>query len=140
MKHIALTGLLPGLLLLGACAATPEQIARQDARDAKSEADLATALVGYSAGKPVNCFNPRGDNTATFGDKIVYRGGSSRVIVAETTGGCFGLARDDIIVTRSMQGGQLCTGDIISTLDRTNQFPSGSCAFTNFTPYRKTRG
>lgn len=135
MKHIVT---LSAVLMLGACAATPEQIARDTAQQVKTEAELADALKGYAAGTPVSCINPRNDNTTIFGDKIMYRGGSSRVYVTNTNGGCFGLRRNDIIVTRSTNG-QLCSGDIVTTVDPTSRMQSGSCAFGEFVPYKRVR-
>ena len=120
---------------LASCAATPQQVAREEASAAQSEARLATALAGLVPGNPTACINPRGLNTTTYGDKILYRQGR-RAYLATTNGGCFGLSRDDIIVTRTPSG-QLCRGDIITTVDRNSRFPSGSCSFGDFTPYTR---
>jgi hypothetical protein len=138
LRYVLSALMLPSLVLLTSCAITPEQMARQDADTARTEVKLAKALAGYTAGKPVSCISPRNQNTTIFGNAILYSGGSSRKYLTTTNGGCFGLKRDDIIVTRSTNG-QLCSGDIVTTVDRTSQFQSGSCSFGDFIPYSRNR-
>lgn len=129
---------LPALALLAGCTATPAQIAREDARVERDDARLARALAGYTAGQPLKCISPQRENTTIFGDRILYGGASSRKYLTTTTGGCFGLKRNDIIVTRSV-GGQICAGDIVTTLNPTSQTPSGACSFGEFVPYSRRR-
>lgn len=124
-------------LLLTACAATPAQVAREQADDARIAAKLDRKLAGYVPGEPTSCIQPRDANVDIFGDTLVYDTGS-RLYRTQTTGGCFGLRRDDIIVTRSFNG-QLCRGDIVRTVDRAAGFPSGSCSFGDFVPYTRPR-
>lgn len=130
---------LPGLLLLGACAATPQEIERAAAADARTAAKLDQRLAGYTPGQPTSCIPMRNTSVEIFGDTLVYRMGSNQLYVTNTNGGCLGLKRDDIIVTRSY-GTQLCRGDFVRTIDRATQFPSGACTFGDFTPYTRRRG
>lgn len=130
--------LLP-LLALAGCAMTPREAAQRDARDAKDLTRLAERLRGYEPGKPQSCigaFN-RNRNVTVYGDTLVYRDGA-KLYRTDTGGGCFGLRRDDIIVTRSFTG-QICRGDIVTTVDRTSGFNSGSCTYGDFIPYTKKR-
>jgi len=131
--------LLPcAAVLLASCAATPEQVAREEAANARDAARLEKRLAGYTPGEPTSCIQPRGaDNLQIYGDTLVYDLGN-RLYRTQTTGGCFGLKRDDIIVTRSF-GSQLCRGDIVRTVDRTAGFPSGACSFGDFVPYTRER-
>lgn len=69
-----------------------------------------------------------------IGDKLVYREGRNRIYVSNTNGGCEGVARGDMLVTRQF-GPRLCRGDIAETVDRTARFPTGSCVIGAFTPY-----
>ena len=131
---------LPVLTLLAGCAASPQEVARVDAMRAEEDVRLERALAGRVAGPPINCLNTRNMNTSVFGDRILYRNGSGSrgtVYLSRTNGGCFGLRRDDILVSQTPIG-QFCRGDIITTVDRTSGITSGSCAYGDFVPY--TRG
>lgn len=125
-------------LILSSCAATPAQIARDQADTARTQAKLDKRLAGYTAGKTTDCIRPVNASVDIFGDTLVYRDSGTRLYKTTTTGGCFGLKRDDIIVTRSFNG-QLCRGDIVRTVDRTGGFPSGSCSFGDFVSYTRDR-
>lgn len=126
------------MILLAGCAMTPEQSAREAAGDARTQAKLDRKLAGYSPGEPRGCIpRTRTMDLSIFGDTLVYRDGRT-LYVNRTSGGCFGLKRDDILVTRSF-GSQMCSGEIITTVDRTSSFPSGSCAFGEFVPYTRPR-
>ncbi len=128
---------LAALALTAGCAATPQETAREDARQAREVARLERSLAGWSPGKPTSCIQTRNANVQIYGDTLVYDDGARRYRT-QTTGGCFGLRRDDIIVTRSF-GASLCQGDIVRTVDRTAGFPSGACAFGEFVPYTRNR-
>lgn len=132
---------LPMVALLAGCAATPEQIARDDAANAETAAKLATALAGRTAGTPTNCLNTRGLNLDIYGDKLLFRStGRGRVYVNQTSGGCFGMRRDDILVSSTPQA-QFCRGDIITAVDRNTGFQTGACSYGDFVPYtRAPRG
>jgi hypothetical protein len=132
---------LPLMALLAGCAATPEQIASDDRRNARDEEKLARELAGLVPGRPTACVNTRNLNVQVFGDRLLYKSSNRRAYLNQTTGGCFGLRRDDIIVTQSFNAGQQCSGEIIRTVDRTSGFPSGACSFGEWIPYtRAPRG
>jgi hypothetical protein len=125
------------LAALAGCTASAEQSARQAAADARNQARLEQRLARYTPGTPQSCINPIRANSTVYGNTILYNDGAT-LYRTETSGGCFGLKRDDIIVTRSI-GSQLCRGDLVRTVDRTSGFPSGACAFGEFTPYKRIR-
>ncbi len=127
--------LIPMMLLAG-CTATPAQVARDDARQDRDRAKLEKRLAGFEPGEPVDCIRQFNSNVAIYGDQLLYQEGAGRLYRTQTSGGCFGLKRDDIIVTKSFNG-QLCRGDIIRTVDRTAGFQSGACTIGTFTPYRR---
>jgi hypothetical protein len=130
---------LPCLFLLAGCTMSAQESAREQAADARDAARLEKALVGREAGKPESCINPmNATNLSIYGETLVYKDGRT-FWVNKPLGGCFGLKRDDIVVTRSY-GSQLCRGDIVRTIDRTGGFPTGACSFGDFVPYRKPRG
>lgn len=125
-------------LILSACAATPAQIAQEQSEAARTQAKLEKRLTGYTPGRTVDCIRPVNASVDIYGDTLVYRETGSRLYKTTTSGGCFGLRRDDIIVTRSFNG-QLCRGDLVHTVDRGSGFPSGACAFGDFTTYVRNR-
>ncbi|KQN25881.1 hypothetical protein ASE86_06725 [Sphingomonas sp. Leaf33] len=128
---------LAALALTAGCAATPQQTARADAEQSRDIARLERDLAGWSPGAPQSCIQTRNANVKIYGDTLVYDDGARRYR-NQTTGGCFGLKRDDIIVTQTF-GSQFCRGDIVRTVDRTAGFPSGACAFGDFVPYTRDR-
>jgi hypothetical protein len=127
------------LVLLAGCAPTMAQRERMAQDQARDQAKLDAALAGLTPGQPQSCVNPtdlRSANTETFGNTILYKVTRNLIYRNDTSGGCFGLSRDDIIVTKSYTG-QMCRGDIVRTIDRASRTPSGSCAFGDFVQYRK---
>ncbi|MHA6724120.1 hypothetical protein [Sphingomonas sp. RS2018] len=124
------------LALLAGCTATAQEAERQAAEDSRVQAKLDKRLAGYTPGRPQSCFRPYQTQQEIYGDTLVYRDGR-RLWVTKTSGGCFGLKRDDIVVTRSTSA-SYCSGDIVRTVDRTSAFPSGACSFGEFVPYTKT--
>lgn len=101
------------------------------------EAAYARLLAGKTAGAPQSCLDTDRPPTqlSAFGDKLVYRVSRRLVYVNQTTGGCEGVAHDDVLVTQRFQS-RSCHGDIARTVDRVAQFTTGSCALGDFTPYR----
>lgn len=135
MIRIALTAavLTP---LLAACAMTPQETARYQAREDKIAADLEKRLANYEPGRPQSCIRPYQADMTIYGDTLIYRQGST-LYRTETTG-CSGLRRDDIVVTKSING-ELCRGDIVRTIDRSVGMLSGVCSFGEFTPYKRIK-
>ena len=125
-------------LMLTSCAATPAQVARDQADTARTQQRLDKRLAGFTPTGTNQCIRPVNAQVDIFGDTLVYSDSASRLHVTNTTGGCFGLKRDDIIVTRSFSS-QFCSGDIVQTVDRTNGFPSGACSFGEFVTYTRDR-
>lgn len=122
--------------LLGACAMTPQEVARYEAREAKISAALEKRLVNYEPGRPQTCIRPFRSEMTIYGDTLLYRDGAT-YYRTETTG-CSGLRRDDIVVTKSING-ELCRGDIVRTIDRSAGMLSGVCSFGEFVPYKRVK-
>jgi hypothetical protein len=125
------------LVALAGCVSSAEQLSREAAVDARAAERLERRLAGYVAGTPQACIQPFRANSSVYDNTIVYDAGG-RLYRTDTGGGCFGLRRDDIIVTRTI-GTQLCRGDLVRTVDRTSGFQSGACSFGDFIPYTRTR-
>lgn len=134
--RLALIGLAAGVFACGGMA----QDARRTDADARVQAGLDRELKGLVAGRPQSCINSfetRDSSVTSYGETLVYRTTGSTRYVTHTSG-CTGIGGngDNILVTRTPSS-QLCRGDIATTVDRTSHFPSGSCSFGDFTPYRK---
>ena len=101
----------------------------------KGEKKLAKLLKGRVAGEPKSCIRDRPvrsfqviDNTA-----IVYRIG--RTIWVNRTKNPDSLDDSDTLVFRRY-GSQLCSTDIVSTIDRFAGFYTGNVFLDDFVPYR----
>ncbi|WP_380783835.1 hypothetical protein [Sphingomonas sp. R86520] len=129
--------MLPTAMLVAGCTQTQAEVERAQVREAGVQEQLAKALAGLVPGKPETCMNqfPQKQSSG-FGATILYRVSSKLVYRSDTAGGCEGIARGDILVTRTPSG-QLCRGDIAQTIDQSSRFPTGSCSFGDFVPYRK---
>lgn len=121
------------LLLLAGCTTTADT----GQADARNRARLERALAGLTPGEPVSCIRrDQFNEIRTFDGTILYVAGRNRLWRNDVVGGCPGLRRDDIVVTRSF-GSQICDRDIIQTRARTGGFMSGSCSLGKFTPYTR---
>jgi hypothetical protein len=124
---------VPVILLLAGLTAADAAQHRPDPGIAKIEKQLR----GLKAGAPVRCL-PR-DKTSeimTADGVILYIAGKGRMWRNDVVGHCNGLARGDIVVTRSITG-QLCDGDIVQTRAPIGGMFTGSCSLGKFTPYTK---
>lgn len=129
--------MLPAAMLASGCTQTQAEVERAQVRDASVQEKLAKELAGLVPGKPQNCISQFPQKSSSgYGATILYRANSKLIYRNDTAGGCEGIGRDDILVTRTPTG-QLCRGDIAQTFDRTSRFPTGSCSFGDFIPYRK---
>ncbi|MBX9730674.1 MAG: hypothetical protein K2X59_05040 [Sphingomonas sp.] len=134
MRIITLTA----LLLLAGCTANARSSSNQtvDARDA---AELAKALDGLTPGKPQTCINPltRRYETKTIGNTILYRVDRNLVYRTEAPG-CSRAATGDALISNNF-GSQLCSGQILQTVDLFARFETGSCSLGEFTPYTRAK-
>jgi hypothetical protein len=142
MRILTLLPLTTVAVAIAGCTPTPAERARIAQVAATNQADLATTLRGLTPGKPTQCigqYTTRQVNA--YGPTIVYTISPRLKFVSQTAGGCEGIgqrSRGDILVTRTTTG-QLCSGDIAQTVDRSSGFFTGSCSFGEFVPYRKER-
>ena len=129
---------LPAAAMLASCSTTPVQ----ETRSPEAERELAQALAGRVAGKPVACLpRSRADNMQIVDDwTILFKDGRT-VYVQNPRGGCPGIAsRRNILVTRLWGAGQLCSGDISHLVDPTSGIGGGACVFSEFVPYTRPAG
>jgi len=121
--------------MLGSCSTTPvEQV-----RSPRAQKELADALAGRVAGKPVSCLpSYRADNMQIIDDwTILFRDGRT-IYVQNPRGGCPGIgSRRNILVNRVFGTNQLCSGDISHLLDPVSGIQGGACVFGDFVPYTR---
>ena len=127
---------LIALALLGGCATAHNQAADAERR-AKAETEIADALEGLTAGEPEHCIDQTRVHTIhTYAGTILYEYSPREIYRNNVSGGCFGLAHGDIVVTETATS-RLCRGEIIHTVSPGSSIPSGSCGLGDFTPYTR---
>jgi hypothetical protein len=124
-----------GLALIGA--AVPAMAANRISQG--GEAELAKAIAGHVAGKPVDCINLRSVSSSQVydGTAIVYEQGRT-LYVNRPQMGADSLRRDDILVSKSFSG-DLCNIDTIRLLDSGSRIEHGFVGLGQFIPYTKPR-
>ena len=133
-----ISSLLLGAALIGIGAVAPAT-ARDHRENSKAEAQLAKALDGRIAGKPVSCISQHNITSSTVydGTAIVYRIGST-LYVNRPRVGQSSLDSDDILVSKTF-GSQLCSLDTIKLVDRGARFQTGFVGLGEFVPYAKPK-
>jgi hypothetical protein len=124
------------ILVGGALALTGSTAALAETRAEKSEARLAKMLEGRTAGEPVKCISAFNGNNIQVIDHvgIVYDAGRT-IYVARTTHPNQLDYWDVPVIERF--GGQLCTNDMMRTVDRSSGHISGPLFLEDFVPYTK---
>ena len=128
---------IPALLLLAltasasVCAKTAEE--KLSPKEAK---ELATALDGKVAGKPVSCVSTQqGQNLRAIGDDtLIYKVSKKLTYRNNLLGSCNGLSFGDTLVLKVF-GSQYCRGDIAHVVNLPSGAMTGSCALGDFVPY-----
>lgn len=102
----------------------------------KGEKKLAKLLEGRVAGEAKSCIRDRPVRSFQVidGTAIVYRIGST--IWVNRTKNPDSLDDNDALVFRRY-GSQICSTDIVSTIDRLGGFYTGNVFLDKFVPYRK---
>lgn len=97
-------------------------------------------LAGRVAGDPRTCLPlamSTGGPTVVDAHTILYREGS-RIWRTGPRGNCPSLRPFNTMIVEVF-GGQICRGDRFRMLAPGTTIPSGSCQFTEFTPYTKAK-
>ena len=123
--------LLVGSLLF-ACGAA------QAAPDRTPEAQLAKALEGRVAGKPVDCIFLQSIRSSRIIDRtaILYDTGGT-VYVNQPKSGASSLSRDNVLVTDT-HSSQLCSVDIVKLYESGSRMQRGWVGLGPFVPYTKS--
>jgi len=137
MRNLILPLTAAAAAFLSSCAMTPAETARANASKAATQAALGQELAGLQAGKTQDCIDRyQQSSLKAYGGTLVYSVSKKLKYVNDTGGGCEGVERGDILLTKSPTG-RLCRGDIATTLMQTSQVPTGSCSLGTFTVYRQ---
>jgi hypothetical protein len=129
------------LIAVAACAQTPADTARAAQARQAAQGGLDKALAGFTRGETTSCIplaSLPSAQTEAYGPTILYRIGRNLVYRTDTAGGCEGISRGDILVTRQLQS-RPCSGDIATTVQPVSRTFSGSCSFGDFTAYRRAK-
>ncbi len=138
MRMTAPTLIIAALALAG-CAQSPADIARAQARDQATQAELGKQLAGLTKTETRDCLDQyQSSSLKAYGPTLVYTVSSNLKYVNNTGGGCEAVEQGDILVTKSPTG-RLCRGDIGTTVSPSTRSLTGSCGLGSFTTYRKVK-
>jgi len=128
-----MTAIAVSALVLGGGVATAKQTTAE-----KGEAKLEKMLEGRSPGTPVSCISAMRSNNLEVIDEtaVVYDGGNT-IYVARPSDRRQ-LRRGDILIIERTSGSQLCTNDVVRTVDQSSGFMTGVVFLDKFVPYTKT--
>ena len=120
------------LSLAGAAFSRPAPIAERQARE------LAKALDGKAAGKPVTCVSRvlgTDGLRAVTDDVLLYRVNRDLIYRNDLSDSCNGISRGSTLVLKPTND-QYCRGDIAYSVDLTTGMRGASCVLGSFMPYR----
>ena len=101
------------------------------------DAQLAKVLAGRTAGKPVNCIDPRINSETRIIDRTAIVYGSGRTVYLQVPDGARALDDSDILVTELRGTGQLCSIDTVRLHDRSGGWYRGFVGLNQFVPYTR---
>lgn len=116
-------------------------VVQADEPGAKTEGQLKLEkmLEGRVAGEPQSCIRslPSLDLTMIDGTALVYKSGGTLWVNVPRNPDA--IDDNDALLTRTSVN-RLCRTDIVTTIDRYNQFQTGNLFLGDFVPYRKAGG
>ena len=109
-----------------------------DGLDERGQKIAKLYLKDRVAGKPVSCIPQiRLRRSTAASDEVLLYDDGSTVYVNTPYLGC-PRARDNTMISRTPMG-RLCSGDIVLVQDLRINVPLGSCALSEFVPFRKAK-
>ncbi len=131
MKKISIS--LLGAALLGSLAALPAAATPRD-----GEAEIAKAIAGRTAGKPVDCLRLNDIRSSRIIDRtaIIYETRNGTLYVNRPRSGAEALDWTDVLVTDT-HSSQLCSIDIVRLYDPGIRWSTGWVGLGDFVPYPK---
>ncbi|MGE4302538.1 MAG: hypothetical protein AB7E24_00735 [Novosphingobium sp.] len=101
------------------------------------EQQLAKAIEGRVAGKPVDCIDPHFHSNTRIIEKTAIIYGSGRTIYVNRPDNANSLRDDDVLVTELRGSGQLCSVDVVKLHDRSGLWNRGFVSLGKFVPYTR---
>ena len=101
------------------------------------EQQLAKAIEGRVAGKPVSCIDPRLNANSRVIDRTAIIYGSGRTIYVQQPDNASSLRSDDILLTELVGTTQLCNIDMVRLIDRNGFWFRGFVNLNPFVPYTR---
>lgn len=98
--------------------------------------ELAKLLEGREPGKPTNCLSSFDTREMRVLDKTAIVYGRGNTIWVNVPKNADDLDDDEVMVTKTY-GSQLCSLDIVHTMDRTSHLTTGFISLGEFVPYRR---
>lgn len=98
--------------------------------------ELDKVLEGREAGQPVSCIPQYQTREMRVIDRTAIVYGWGNTIWVNRPRNAEQLDSDDIMVTK-LYGSQFCSLDIVRTVDRVSQMPTGFVSLGEFVPYRR---
>lgn len=98
--------------------------------------ELAKLLEGREPGKPTNCLSSSDTREMRVLDKTAIVYGWGNTIWVNVPKNADDLDDDEVMVTKTF-GSQLCSLDIVHTMDRTSHMTTGFINLGEFVPYRR---
>ncbi|MBS3928768.1 MAG: hypothetical protein KGZ65_10975 [Sphingomonadales bacterium] len=98
--------------------------------------ELAKLLEGREPGKPTNCVSNSDTREMRVLDKTAIVFGWGNTIWVNVPKNAEDLDDDDVLVTKTF-GSQLCSLDIVYTMDRSSRITTGFINLGDFVPYRR---
>jgi hypothetical protein len=98
--------------------------------------ELAKLLEGREPGKPTSCISNSDTRQMRVLDKTAIVFGWGNTIWVNVPKNAEDLDDDDVLVTKTF-GSQLCSLDIVYTMDRASYMTTGFISLSEFVPYRR---
>jgi hypothetical protein len=102
------------------------------------QAEFAQLLAGKVPQRPITClphyaaYDMRAIDEAT----VAFRDGTRRTYVMHMNPGCNNLGTGNVaLVTRQVSSPNMCSGDIVTTMDTLSRMTVGSCTIGDITPF-----
>ena len=105
--------------------------------DPRGEEQIAKAIAGRTAGKPITCIEQHNirDSTIVGNTAILYTLRDGTILVNRPPSGAGFLRRDATLVTDTRDGDRLCNVDIVRLYDTAARIGLGTIGLGDFVPY-----
>ena len=137
--------IVAALLVLSACATSPEDERKREEMEADIDDILSYELDPLEYGEPKSCLSSNEyDSYRPLGNRhLLFEGRKGKLWVNVLRGRCIGMHRDSIFVMRPTQANRVCDMDRFDAVDRSGlhatAITSPTCVFGEFKPVTKAQ-